>query len=126
MKAALRGNAAESKNDEDPSDASASQEADRGWMAQQRGRELTVYIFHHTPIYARGPMTGLAPVGTDHEFDLGMEYQAAYTSAFWFRFIRTVERRLTAAGIRSNGLASGDLVRCAFSVSALGVNCLQN
>ncbi len=64
---------------------------------------------HDTTKYARGPMDGLAQAGTEHVFDLGPEYEAAYTTPFWFRFVRLVERRLQQAGIRPNGLADGDL-----------------
>lgn len=54
-------------------------------------------------------MDGLADRGHEHEFELGVEFEAAYTTAFWFRFVRTVERRLRRAGICSNGCADGDL-----------------
>ncbi len=64
---------------------------------------------HDTTKYARGPMDGLAEAGSEHVFDLGPEYEAAYTTPFWFRFVRLVERRLQQAGIRPNGLADGDL-----------------
>jgi hypothetical protein len=44
------------------------------------------------------------------EYYLGQEFQAVYSSSFWYDFIAKAEKRLTAVGIRSNGgVADGDL-----------------
>merc|ERR1711912_53450 len=32
-----------------------------------------------------------------------------YSCPFWFNFVRTAEKRLAQAGVRSRGLANGDL-----------------
>ena len=45
------------------------------WSAEQRGRELTVYIFRHHYNYADGgPMAGLTD-NEDHEFWLSREFE---------------------------------------------------
>ena len=79
----------------------------------QRGRELTVYIYTFTDEFdvghPGGPMDGCSPPGEEHKHYLGREYEAYYTPRFWFQFITEAERRLAAAGLRSAGLANGDL-----------------
>lgn len=77
-----------------------------GWSEGQRGREITVYIFKFDTRF-RGYMQGVIPE-LDHELFLGSEVET-YLAPFWFTFIREAERRLQLAGIRSRGVADGDL-----------------
>mmetsp|Transcript_14955 Transcript_14955/g.26192 ORF Transcript_14955/g.26192 Transcript_14955/m.26192 type:complete len:268 (+) Transcript_14955:89-892(+) len=84
------------------------------WPAGQRGRELTVYIFQNHPAYqGGGPMMGLCTKGTEHNFWLGQEFER--DSDFWLQFVREAETALAAAGIRSRGVADGDLALGAYA-----------
>ncbi len=85
------------------------------WSEQQRGRELTVYLFNYHYSY-HGYMQGMIPEVPDNEFYLGQELEI-YGTAFWFTFIKEAERRLSAAGIRGRGCADGDfaLPGCTFA-----------
>eukprot|EP00039_Didymoeca_costata_P016444 m.296784 g.296784 ORF g.296784 m.296784 type:complete len:346 (+) comp16393_c8_seq4:154-1191(+) len=76
------------------------------WSEGQRGREITVYIFVHNYSY-KGYMQNVFP-DIDHMLYLGPEI-AIYESPYWISFILEAERRLTKAGIRSRGVADGDL-----------------
>eukprot|EP00299_Pterocystis_sp_00344_P014937 c7439_g1_i1.p1 GENE.c7439_g1_i1~~c7439_g1_i1.p1 ORF type:complete len:645 (-),score=154.87 c7439_g1_i1:4-1893(-) len=80
---------------------------EHNWSPGQRGRELTVYIFTYHNSY-RGYMQGVIPE-KDHELMLGREWDEIYQAPFWFTFIREAERRLSIAGVRSRGVADGDL-----------------
>src|SRR3989338_3274000 len=77
------------------------------WSPSQRGRELPVYLFRYHSSFA-GYMQG-AVAGQDHEFYIGPEYAEIYSSVFWFTFITQAESRLLLAGVRSRGVADGDL-----------------
>ena len=104
------------------------------WPPTQRGRELTVYIFQHSPRHygdGGGPLVealkeqrrrqrrragGLYDEAADadanddrpHDFWLGHEFERPGTE--YLRFARDAEARLRAAGIRSHGgVADGDL-----------------
>lgn len=82
-------------------------EALDSWPDEQRGRELTVYIFQDHPVYkGGGPMMGYCP-GFEHNFWLGPEFER--DSAFWLNFVVLAEDALAAAGVRSRGTADGDL-----------------
>ncbi|CAE7706600.1 unnamed protein product [Symbiodinium pilosum] len=82
-------------------------EALDSWPDEQRGRELTVYIFQDHPAYkGGGPMMGYCP-GFEHNFWLGPEFERA--SEFWLDFVVQAETALAGAGIRSRGTANGDL-----------------
>lgn len=78
------------------------------WSDGQRGREITIYIyrFHHS---YRGYMLGVVP-DHDHDFYLGTEFDQIYTTPFWYNFVREIERRCAHIGIRSRGVANGDLL----------------
>lgn len=78
------------------------------WSDGQRGREITIYIyrFHHS---YRGYMQGVVPE-YDHEFYLGTEFDQIYTTPFWYNFVREIEKRCAFIGIRSRGVAVGDLL----------------
>jgi hypothetical protein len=78
------------------------------WSDGQRGREITIYIYRYHHSY-RGYMQGVIPEH-DHELYLGTEYDQIYTTPFWFNFVREVERRCAMIGIRSRGVADGDLL----------------
>ncbi|CAJ1344223.1 unnamed protein product, partial [Effrenium voratum] len=83
------------------------QEAFDSWPAKQRGRELTVYIFQNHAAYAGGgPMMGYCP-GSEHNFWLGPEFERE--AGFWASFVDQAEHLLAAGGIRSRGVAHGDL-----------------
>lgn len=86
------------------------------WPDAQRGRELTVYIYkwHHS---YNGYMQGVADGAHDHDFFMDQALSEVYSCPFWFNFIRTAEERLAKAGVRSRGVASGDLALpgCAFA-----------
>ena len=79
------------------------------WPSQQRGREITVYIYQYCSQYGKGPMDSLSPDDESHLYQLSQDFEAGYDVSFWFNFIRTVERHLKQAGIRSRGTADGDL-----------------
>lgn len=82
-------------------------EAFESWPPEQRGREITVYIFqNHAAYNGGGPMMGYCP-GNEHNFWLGPEFERA--PDFWSHFVEEAEQRLSAANIRSRGLAHGDL-----------------
>merc|ERR1711988_1688872 len=84
----------------------------------QHGRELTVYVFEHSPAYGEGgPMAQYSEVGQEHVHYLGPEFEYYNQGRFWFDFIRSAEERLQAAGLRSNGVACGDrpLPGCEFA-----------
>jgi hypothetical protein len=53
-------------------------------------------------------MQGVVPEH-DHDMYLGPELHEVYTAPFWYSFIVQAEARLTALGVRSRGVASGDL-----------------
>jgi hypothetical protein len=78
------------------------------WSPEQRGREITIYIyrFHHS---YRGYMQGVVPEH-DHDLYLGTEFDQIYTTPFWFTFVREIEKRCAMLGIRSRGVADGDLL----------------
>lgn len=78
------------------------------WSSQQRGREITIYIyrFHHS---YREYMQGVIPEH-DHDLYLGTEFDQIYTTPFWFNFVREIEKRCAMIGIRSRGVADGDLL----------------
>lgn len=78
------------------------------WPESQRGRELTVYVYkwHHS---YRGYMQGVADGAYDHDFYMDQSLCEIYSCPFWFNFIRTAERRLAEAAVRSRGVAEGDL-----------------
>lgn len=78
------------------------------WSDQQRGREITIYIYRYHHSY-RGYMQGVLPEH-DHELYLGTEYDQIYTTPFWYNFVREIERRCAMIGIRSRGVADGDLL----------------
>lgn len=83
-------------------------EALESWPEKQRGREITVYIFQHDQAYeGGGPMVDLCSAGSEHHFWLGPEFER--DSEFWFQFIDVAESALAAAGVRSRGVAAGDL-----------------
>eukprot|EP01117_Protostelium_nocturnum_P015984 TRINITY_DN6242_c0_g1_i1.p1 TRINITY_DN6242_c0_g1~~TRINITY_DN6242_c0_g1_i1.p1 ORF type:complete len:315 (+),score=72.10 TRINITY_DN6242_c0_g1_i1:100-945(+) len=86
----------------------------------QRGREITVYIYKYESEYGFGPMYDEKADGTVHFmgerreeesfYYLGREFDGIpYDSKFWFDFITKAENRLKEEGVRSNGLANGDL-----------------
>lgn len=65
-------------------------EALDSWPDEQRGRELTVYIFQDHPVYkGGGPMMGYCP-GFEHNFWLGPEFER--DSAFWLNFVVLAEK----------------------------------
>jgi hypothetical protein len=68
------------------------------WPAYQRGREITVYI----PLFS----TLFAP-HMDAEVHVGPEMERP--PSFWFDFVARAEAALARAGVRSRGLADGDL-----------------
>ncbi|CAE7209268.1 unnamed protein product [Symbiodinium sp. CCMP2592] len=69
-------------------------EALDSWPDEQRGRELTVYIFQDHPAYkGGGPMMGYCP-GFEHNFWLGPEFER--DSAFWLNFVVLAESQLKA------------------------------
>jgi len=78
------------------------------WPQYQRGRELTVYIYkwHHS---YKDYMQGFANGEHDHDFFMDQSLSEIYSCPFWFNFIRTAEKRLSTAGVRSRGVADGDL-----------------
>eukprot|EP00931_Biecheleriopsis_adriatica_P057247 TRINITY_DN33958_c0_g1_i1.p1 TRINITY_DN33958_c0_g1~~TRINITY_DN33958_c0_g1_i1.p1 ORF type:complete len:307 (-),score=60.98 TRINITY_DN33958_c0_g1_i1:206-1126(-) len=78
------------------------------WPEGQRGRELTVYVYKWHWSYA-GYMQGVANGEHDHEFYMDQALSDIYSCPFWFNFVRTAEKRLAEAGVRSRGLAEGDL-----------------
>ena len=78
-----------------------------GWSEGQRGREITVYLYKFHSSF-RGYMQGVVP-GMDHELYMDSGLDEVYQAPFWFTFIREAERRLQRAGIRSRGVADGDL-----------------
>jgi len=83
-------------------------EALESWPEVQRGREVTVYIFQNHPAYqGGGPMMGLCTEGTEHLYWLGREFQR--DSDFWLKFVEVAEAKLATAGIKSRGVADGDL-----------------
>lgn len=71
------------------------------WPSNQRGRELTVYIFVHDISYEA------APEQWDYRTYLGVEYERS--SEYWLEFISSCEQCLAQNNISSNGLAEGDL-----------------
>lgn len=79
------------------------------WPEEQRGRELTVYIFRYDARYRRGPMVdakGLTPKERrPFLFDKSYEQSRRY----WWAFIRKAEASLSARGVQSRGCANGDL-----------------
>ena len=75
------------------------------WSDGQRGREITIYIFKNDRAY-QGYMQGVTEF--DHEFFLGRECEV-YTAPFWVTFILELEARLSNAGVRTRGVAIGDL-----------------
>ncbi|CAL1161447.1 unnamed protein product [Cladocopium goreaui] len=82
-------------------------EAFDSWPPEQRGREITVYIFqNHTAYNGGGPMMGYCP-GNEHNFWLGPEFERQ--ADFWAKFVEEAERLLSAANIQSRGVATGDL-----------------
>jgi hypothetical protein len=78
------------------------------WSSTQRGREITIYLyrFHHS---YRGYMQGVVPEH-DHDLYLGTEFDQIYTTPFWFTLVREIEKRCATIGIRSRGVADGDLL----------------
>jgi len=83
--------------------------SEEDWSPQQRGREITVYLFQYSYCYGPGgPMMGLVPE-EDHTFYIGREVEGIFTAPFWFTWIQEAEARLAAAGVRSRGTADGDL-----------------
>lgn len=79
----------------------------RQWGESQRGREVTVYIYKWHYSY-NGYMQGVVD-GRDHDFFMDQSLSEIYSCPFWFNFIRTAERRLAHEGVRSRGVADGDL-----------------
>ena len=71
------------------------------WTPSQRGRELTVYMYTHDQPFGEGPLAHLP----DHKLTSDMQH----SSEAWWRFIRTVEEKLAAAGLSHRGCADGDL-----------------
>lgn len=53
-------------------------------------------------------MQGVVPEH-DHDLYLGTEYDQIYNSPFWYRLIKEIEKRCLFLGIRSRGVADGDL-----------------
>jgi hypothetical protein len=77
------------------------------WSEGQRGRELTIYIYNWHSSYKDYMQLGTE---TDPEFYMDQAYPSKlYNSPFWFSFLRTAEERLARAGVRSRGVADGDL-----------------
>lgn len=53
-------------------------------------------------------MQGVVPEH-DHDLYLGAEYDSIYNSPFWYELIKQIEKRCLFLGIRSRGVADGDL-----------------
>ena len=53
-------------------------------------------------------MQGVVPEH-DHDLYLGTEYDQIYNTPFWYQLIRQIEKRCLFLGIRSRGVADGDL-----------------
>merc|ERR1712187_444183 len=54
-------------------------------------------------------MQGVAGGDFDHDFYMDQALSEIYSCPFWFNFIRTAEKRLALAKVRSRGVADGDL-----------------
>eukprot|EP00808_Paulinella_micropora_P031671 g77711.t1 len=72
------------------------------WSEEQRGRELTVYVYCPHPAFF-----SLAP-----ELDIPLEHLTSMQcieGGRWLHFVREAESALARAGVRSRGIAHGDL-----------------
>lgn len=68
------------------------------WPLRQRGREITIYIYRFSEEFVRIE---------DEFFKLSQENEQS--DRFWMKFISAIERAFAAAGIRTRGVADGDL-----------------
>mmetsp|Transcript_64539 Transcript_64539/g.134596 ORF Transcript_64539/g.134596 Transcript_64539/m.134596 type:complete len:481 (-) Transcript_64539:396-1838(-) len=95
------------------------------WPEEQRGREITVYIYVHdsaTPLFQDGGPQGAwlsaqrdceeRPTREEQEALCAVWLSAEFErdgATYWKPFVKTIESRLTAHGLRSPGCADGDL-----------------
>ena len=78
------------------------------WPSQQRGREITVYIYRGSEAFEwGGPKAGLVSHCELHEYWLGPEFELP--GAVYLAFARAAEAALATAGVESHGgIANGD------------------
>jgi len=96
------------------------------WPAEQRGREITVYVYVHDSTTALfqdgGPQGAWLSAQRDWQQRLTREEQEALCAVwlspeferdgttYWKPFVQNLEARLTAHGVRSRGCADGDIL----------------
>ena len=71
---------------------------DTSWPEAMHGREITIYIYQHSPYYEN-----LMADPTDQ-----LSKKDEHPAKFWFALITTIESALKDHHIRSRGLAKGD------------------